>query len=181
MAHENLKDLIMRVHVAREQHAWSPQTAATFEKEALNLRLSDLAEGDTLLGIIASANRQLPEMHKRFRNALAIREEDPAILRYYGLALYENGLFSQAVQVLQAAPEDDSFASEVMALSCLALGLSHKAKQYYLGAGHTEEDFQRLCATKQDFPESEEAQKGFAAVYESFDRDYELWKSLSMR
>ncbi len=172
--------MINRINFALEQGSWSPHSAAYFESEALTIRRSDIAGGDMLLGIIAGANGDIAELHKRFGNSLACKEGDAVTMSNYGLALYNNGLFSQAVQILQSVAEEDNFSSEVMALSCLALGLTNKARHYYRHAGHTEEEFNLLCAKKK-FPESKETEKGFDAVYESFDRDEALWKSLSTR
>lgn len=157
---------------------WTPEISAAFTAMAYRQREVDVGEGDMLLGIIHAINKDVPRMRKCFKNSLAYGTDKTAVLVNYGQGLYFNGFFSEAIDTLLPVHEKDSQSCLVIAMSCMALGLEAKAKQFYKISGENIpfEDFFR----DRKFPHPQ-TDKGIDAVFQSMEKDYTIWENLSKR
>ena len=172
------KDLIARINVAREKEIFSEQDLTSFEDEAYRLRSADIAEGDMVLGIIASYRGDARETHKRFKNALAINGETQAIIHNYGMALYISGDYSGAIQILSPVMECDREAAYIVGRACMLLGLEGRAKSIFdkLEIKDIQEEHKGEALTRLAFISS-----AVGAVKHSFEEDPGIWQSLSKR
>lgn len=149
---------------------WSPEASSAFKAKAK--AVSAAPEADLLLGVIAGLDGDLEEMERRLEGALANAGGDPALLCQCGKALYNAGDFSRCVQALMPVADEEKEAALLMGLACRALGLERKAGHYLRLAG---------ADPGANPPASPRQEGALREVRESFERDMEIWRSLSIR
>lgn len=158
---------------------WTPAMSERFTREAIKVRNVALAEGDMLLGLIASYNANVRELHKRFKNAMALQPDNYSIIANYGRALFNCGCFGPAIQLLSGLEHPGYKILEILAKSCHALGLESKANHYHDLAenspGYSPDGLHDVI------PATYMANAGLNTVWQSMEKDRKIWASLSMR
>lgn len=170
--HTDMSDKI-NTHLNGEQLQQASLKNLLFNIE--KLPKEEEAEKFMLLGMLSAYAKNIPEMHENFKKALEVAPADPVIIYNYAQALFINSLYSQAILNLQKLPELNADCCELLGLSCQALGLKGKARQFLDKLDEEAKSCKKECNCSQC------GQEAINAVLQSFDEERDIWQSLSTR
>lgn len=160
---------------------WSSVDSENSKRSALTLRSVNVGEGDMVLGIIHCLDKNIPEMRKAFKNAIAYLPDVSAPMVNYARCLRNVGMYSEALSVAMDLELFDKSNETYLLLSslCACMGFEGRAQDYFSMSGLPQ---RKLDIILEDARSSKNIRpEVMDIVNKSFIKDAAIWESLAKR